>query len=499
MIFGVIQFIVAALGCFIGIVFGALPGMTATMAVAVFLPMTYVWDLGTSMYFLLGLYVGGISGGLVPAILINIPGTPSSITAGYEGHPMAKRGEGVKALRTAITASLIGGLFSLVVLAFFTPILSKIAISFGAAEKFLIMIFALTMIAALSKGNIVKGVFTGILGILVSLIGVYAYNQKLRFVPSFLSTDLRDGFQLLPLLIGLFAFAQILQESEEGMKACIVDESILNGKQAKKYKFTQVFKGQIKNIIRSSSIGTFIGILPGIGGSAASLLSYSQAKTWSKHPELFGTGIEEGQIASETADNAVTGGALVPLLSLGIPGDATTAVLLGAFTLQGIAVGPLFIDRNPGLWYSIILALFLCNVITYALMFFPVKQLAKIIKIPKSYLYPAICLLCVVGAFSTRNGVLFDVVTLVLFGFIAYIFNKVGLPVTTFLIGFVLGGDIETYFMDSLQGSSGYLSCFFAKPADWVLWLLIIVSVGYAIWDDRREKKTNVENVLKRD
>ena len=499
MIFGFFELIIASFGCLIGIIFGALPGMTATMAVAVFLPMTYLWDLGSSMYFLLGLYVGGISGGLVPAILINIPGTPSSITAGYEGHPMARRGEGVKALRTAITASLIGGLFSLVVLAFFTPVLSKLAITFGAAEKFLIMIFALTMIAALSKGNMVKGVFTGVLGIFVSLIGVYSYNQKLRFVPSFLQTDLRDGFQLLPLLIGLFAFAQILEESEEGMKACIVDESILNGKQAKKYKFKEVFKGQLINVIRSSSIGTFIGILPGIGGSAASLLSYSQAKSWSKHPEKFGTGIEEGQIASETADNAVTGGALVPLLSLGIPGDATTAVLLGAFTLQGIAVGPLFIERNQGLWYSILLALFICNVLTYLFMFLPVKHLAKIIKIPKSYLYPAICLLCVVGAFSTRNGILFDVVTLVIFGFVAYFFNKFGFPVTTFLIGFVLGGDIEIYFMDALQGSGGYLSAFFAKPADWVLWLMIFVSIGYALWDDYREKRTNVENVLKRD
>ncbi len=497
MIFGLFQVLIAAFGCLIGIIFGALPGMTATMAVAVFLPMTYMWDLGTSMYFLLGLYVGGITGGLVPAILINIPGTPSSITTGYEGHPMAKRGEGVRALKAGITASLIGGLFSLVVLAFFTPVLSKIAISFGAAEKFLIMIFALTMIAALSKGNIIKGVFTGMLGVFVSLIGVYSYNQKLRFVPKFLEADLRDGFQLLPLLIGLFAFAQILEESEEGMKACIVDDNIVHGKQAKTYKFREVFKGQTINVIRSCGIGTFLGILPGIGGSASSLLSYSQAKSWSKHPELFGTGIEEGLLASESANNAVTGGALVPLLSLGIPGDSTTAVLLGAFTLQGISVGPLFIDRNPGLWYSILIALLVCNLLTYALMFFPVKQLAKIIKIPKSYLYPAICLLCVVGAFSTRNGVLFDVVTLVLFGFVAYFFNKFGLPVTTFLIGFVLGGDIETYFMDALQGNTGYLSCFFKKPADWILWALILFSVGYAIWDDRREKNSNVENVLK--
>lgn len=489
----------AAIGCIIGIIFGALPGMTATMAVAIFLPLTYVWDISTSMYFLLGLYVGGISGGLVPAILINIPGTPSSITAGFEGHPMAKRGEGVRALRNAITSSLIGGIFSLIILALFTPVLSKIAINFGAVEKFLIILFALTIIAALSKGNMVKGIFTGVLGIFVALIGAYGYNQKLRFVPDMFKMELRDGFQLLPLLIGLFAFSQILHEAEEGMKATIVDESILKGKQARKFNIKTLYKGQIANVIRSCSIGTFLGILPGVGGSAASILSYSQAKAWSKHPELFGTGVDEGQIASETADNAVTGGALVPLLSLGIPGDSTTAVLLGAFTLQGIAVGPLFIQQNPIAWYAILAGLLVCNILVFLFMFLPVKYLANIIKIPKFRLYPAIVLLCVVGAFSTRNGLIFDVATLLIFGFIAYIFDKIGLPVTTFLIGFILGGDLETYFMDAMQGSGGNLGTFFQGGMAWVLWGIIAVSVGYALWDDHREKTSSQESVLKQE
>lgn len=489
--FGFIHFAVATLGVVIGIIFGALPGMTATMAVAIFLPLTYAYDLTTSLYLLLGLYVGGISGGLVPAILINIPGTPSSVTTGFDGHPMAKRGEGVRALRIGITSSLFGGIFSLVVLALFTPILAGWAIKFGAVEKFLIILFAMTVIAALSKGNMTKGIFSGFLGVFISLIGVFNDNQKLRMVPEMFSMDLRDGFQLLPVLIGLFAFSQLLEESELGMKQTIINNNVLEDKQTKKFSFKD-FKGQIINMIRSSSIGTFMGILPGVGGSAASLLAYSQCKTWSKHPEKLGTGAVEGLVASESSNNGLTGGALVPLLSLGIPGDSTTAVLIGAFILQGIQVGPLFITQNPVTWNTILFALLLCNLLMFFIMFYPVKYLANIIKIPKARLYPAIILLCIVGAFSTRNGNMVDVVTLIIFGIIGYVFSKIGIPVTTFLIGFILGRDLEKYFIDSLKGSGGDLSIFFTRPIGLVIWGLIIISLAYAMYDNIKDKKQKV-------
>jgi putative tricarboxylic transport membrane protein len=489
--FGFIHLAVATLGVVIGIIFGALPGMTATMAVAIFLPLTYAYDLTTSLYLLLGLYVGGISGGLVPAILINIPGTPSSVTTGFDGHPMAKRGEGVRALRIGITSSLFGGIFSLIVLALFTPILAGWAIKFGAVEKFLIILFAMTVIAALSKGNMTKGIFSGFLGVFISLIGVFNDNQKLRMVPEIFSMDLRDGFQLLPVLIGLFAFSQLLEESELGMKQTIINNNVLEDKQTKKFSFKD-FKGQIINMIRSSSIGTFMGILPGVGGSAASLLAYSQCKTWSKHPEKLGTGAIEGLVASESSNNGLTGGALVPLLSLGIPGDSTTAVLIGAFILQGIQVGPLFISQNPVTWNTILFALLLCNLLMFFIMFYPVKYLANIIKIPKARLYPAIILLCIVGAFSTRNGNMVDVVTLIIFGIIGYVFSKIGIPVTTFLIGFILGRDLEKYFIDSLKGSGGDLSIFFTRPIGLVIWGLIIISLAYAMYDNIKDKKQKV-------
>ena len=486
-VFGIVEFLLATLGVVIGITFGALPGMTATMAIAIFLPITYAYDLTASLYLLLGLYVGGISGGLIPAILINIPGTPSSVTTGFDGHPMAKRGEGVRALRIGITASLFGGIFSLIILALFTPVLAALAIKFSAVEKFLIILFAMTVIAALSKGKMTKGIFAGFLGVFISLMGVFPDNQTIRMVPSAFSMSLRDGFQLLPVLIGLFAFSQLFEEAESGMKQAIMSEKVLAGQQTKSFSFKD-FKGQFINMIRSSSIGTFMGILPGIGGSAASLLSYSQCKTWSKNPDELGHGSVEGLVASESANNGLTGGALVPLLSLGIPGDSTTAVLIGAFMLQGIQVGPLFITQNPMLWNTILFALLICNILMFVLMFYPIKHIANIIKIPKSRLYPAIILLCIVGAFSTRSGNMVDVVTLFIFGIVGYGFSKLDIPLTTFLIGFILGRDLEKYFIDSLKGSGGHLSVFFSRLIGLGIWVLIIASLAFAFYDNRRDK-----------
>lgn len=487
---GLLQVGVALLGVIVGIIFGAIPGMTATMAIAIFLPLTYAYDLTTSLYLLLGLYVGGISGGLIPAILINIPGTPSSITTGFDGYPMAKRGEAERALKIGITSSLFGGLFSLVILWLFTPPLASMAIKFSSVEKFLIILFAMTVIAALSKGDMIRGIFAGFLGVLTSLIGSFADNNALRMVPDFLRSDLIYGFSLLPVLIGLFAIAQIFEEAEAGMKKNTLDnDDPFYCKQCAKFSFKD-FKGQLVNIIRSASLGTFAGILPGVGGSTASLLSYSQTKNFSKHPEELGKGAVEGLVSSETANNGLTGGALVPLLSLGIPGDSTTAVLVGAFLLQGIQVGPLFITQNPQIWNSILIALLLCNILMFVTMFYPIKYISKIITIPKYRLYPVVIIMCVVGAYAINNGVMFDVWALLLFGLIGYIFGKVKLPVAPYLIGFILGRDLERYFIDSLKGSAGNLSVFFAgRPIAWVIWAMIFASIAYAIYDSQKSKK----------
>lgn len=485
--FTVTHLLIAILGVVVGIIFGAIPGMTATMAVAVFLPMTYAYDLETALFLLLGLYVGGISGGLVPAILINIPGTPSSITTAFDGYPMAKRGEGERALKIGIVSSLFGGIFSLICLWLFTPVLSAAALKFGSVEKFLIILFALTVIAALSKGQMIRGIFAGFFGVLISLCGMFSVNNSYRMVPDFIKSKMQDGFQLLPVLIGLFAIAQIFQEAEEGMRFKIekVDNEMGKGS-----KFSlKDFKGQGVNLVRSAAIGTFMGVLPGVGGSAASILSYAQAKNFSKHPELLGTGQPEGLVASETSNNGLTGGALIPLLSLGIPGDSTTAVLISAFMLQGVQVGPLFISQNPDIWNTILVALLACNIIMFLCMFYPIKWISKIIYIPRQRMYPVIIMICIVGAYATKNGRIFDVWSLLIFGVVGYIFSKIKLPASCFLIGFILGKDLENYFIQSISAANGSLAVFFTRPIGWVIWVLIAISIAYAVFDSKKMKK----------
>ena len=479
--------LIALLGVVAGIIFGAIPGMTATMAVAVFLPMTYAYDLNMALYLLLGLYVGGISGGLVPAILINIPGTPSSITTTFDGYPMAKRGEGERALKIGILSSFIGGMISLICLWLFTPMLSAAALKFSAVEKFLIILFALTVIAALSKGQMLRGVFAGFLGVLTSLIGMFSVNNAYRMVPAMFKSKMQDGFQLLPVLIGLFAIAQIFEEAEEGMRFKIEK---VDGEMNGNTKFSlKDFKGQGVNLVRSALIGTFMGVLPGVGGSAASILAYAQAKNFSKHPELLGTGVAEGLVASETSNNGLTGGALIPLLSLGIPGDSTTAVLISAFMLQGVQVGPLFITQNQETWNTILIALLCCNILMFICMFYPIKWISKIIYIPRQRMYPVIIMICIVGAYATKNGRIFDVWALLIFGMIGYIFGKIKIPASCYLIGFILGKDLENYFIQAVSAANGSLGVFFSRPIGLFIWVLIIVSIAYAIYDDRNTKK----------
>ena len=477
-------------GTFVGIVFGAIPGMTATMAVAVCLPLTYSLGLENGLALLLGLYVGGISGGLVPAVLLGIPGTPSSITTCFDGYPMTQAGDGEKALRIGIFSSLVGGLISLAVLYLFAPALADFAIRFSYVEKFLIILFALTVMAALSSDMLI-GIFSGFLGLFVSLIGTYSIesggNGEIRLIPPGLEYWLESGFSLLPVLIGLFGLAAILEEAEAGVPEGASARNVRIGA-GSGFSFA-VFRGQIGNLIRSSGIGTFVGILPGVGGSAASILAYTATKTLSRHPETFGKGEPAGIIASESGNNGLTGGALVPLLSLGIPGDSTTALLIGAFTLQGIQVGPLFIGQNPVTWDAIIVAMLIANLAMFVMMYGAIRHVARIVTVPKPILFPIILMMCVIGAYTINYGIMFDVWTLLIFGLFGWLALKLRLEIAPFIIGFILGPSAEIYFVKSLE-SFGDLTIFFTKS--WiamVLWLLIAGSVAGSVLLARRARR----------
>lgn len=475
-------FLLAGLGAVLGVIFGAIPGMTATMAVAVCLPLTYAFGLHHGLALLLGLYVGGISGGMVPAVLLNIPGTPSSITTTFDGHPMAKRGEGEKALKIGIIASLVGGLISAAILFLFAPPLAYFSIKFSYVEKFLIIFLALTVIASLSRSMLI-GIFSGVIGVWLSLVGDYSVsdggNGKTRLMFDFMEPYLFDGFSLLPVLIGIFGVSTILLEAEKGVKTDLNNNRVKLGNGIG-FKLS-VYKGRLTNLIRSSFIGTFVGMLPGVGGSAASVLAYTQEKNFSRDSSQMGKGAPQGVMASESANNALTGGALIPLLSLGIPGDSTTAVLIGAFTLQGIQVGPLFIPENTDTWYIMMTALVFANIVMFLVMFFAIKHIAKVVLVPKHILFPLIIMMCVVGAYAINYGIMFDVWTLLIFGVFGYIVQKIGLEVAPLIIGFILGGSAEVYFVKSLE-SFGTFEIFFTRgPIAWVLWSLIIASVMFSI------------------
>ncbi|SBR45039.1 MULTISPECIES: tripartite tricarboxylate transporter permease [unclassified Halomonas] len=496
-LFDITFFLLAGFGTLVGIIFGAIPGMTATMAVAVCLPLTYALGLHNGLALLLGLYVGGISGGMVPAVLINIPGTPSSITTTFDGYPMAQKGEGEKALRICVIASVFGGLLSAAVLFLFAPLLADFSIKFSYVEKFLIILLALSVIASLSNSMLV-GIFSGVIGIWLSLIGDYSTtdggNGKTRLMFDFMEPYLFEGFSLLPVLIGIFGISTIFLEAEKGVKSEVSGKSV---KVSKDSGFSlSIFKGSLTNLTRSSFIGTFVGLLPGVGGSAASVLAYTQEKNLARDSSQMGKGAPQGIIASESANNALTGGALIPLLSLGIPGDSTTAVLIGAFTLQGIQVGPLFIPENTETWYVMMTALVFANIVMFFLMFYAIKHIAKVVLVPKHILFPIIVMMCVVGAYAINYGIMFDVWTLLIFGVVGYLIQKVGLEVAPLIIGFILGSQAEVYFVKSLESAGTFTTFFTKSPIAVVLWLLILASVVFSLMMSRKNRAKHQHNAV---
>ncbi|SFL53860.1 tripartite tricarboxylate transporter permease [Halanaerobium salsuginis] len=467
------------LGVIIGIIFGSIPGMTATMAVVLFIPVTFSMDPISGMAVMISLYVGGISGGLIPAVLLNMPGTPSSIASTFDGYPLTQKGKAGKALGTAVVVSFLGGVISFLILIFASPLLAKVALKFGPFEYFSLIFFALTMIATVTRGSFLMGIISGLIGMSITLIGMAPVDGVDRFTFGFI--QLKQGFELLPVLIGLFAVSEIFKEAESGVKKEIYDVKTVKG-------FGLSFKElkeQIFNVVRSGVIGTMIGILPGIGGSTASILSYGQAKKSSKYPEKFGTGIIDGLVASEAGNNGLTGGALVPLLALGIPGDSTTAVLLGALMIQGVQPGPLLFKTNPKLIYGIFGALLIANFIMLLVEFYGIRIFINILKIPKEILLPIVFVTCSLGAFALNNNI-FSVYVVIAFGIIGYLLSKVGIQLAPLIIGFILGPMAESNLRRALMSSSGDLTPLFTSPISLLFLIATLISVISVIFRQYR-------------
>ena len=466
-------------GVFIGIIFGSVPGLSATMALALFLPITYAMDPNTAIILLIALYIGGISGGLITAILAGIPGTPSSIATCFDGYPMTKKGKAFKALGIGVTFSFLGTVFSTIVLVFLSPVLAKIAIKFGAYEYFAVALFSLSMLVGLSGDNIWKGLISGLMGCMFATVGMDSISSVNRFTLG--SEDIAYGFDVLPVLIGLFAITEIIAKAdtvktERNNMPVISAIEIVKG-----LGFSiKEFFGQMKNFFVSSSLGTAIGILPGIGGGAANVMAYTVSKSTSKYPEKYGTGIIDGLVASESSNNAAIGGALVPLLALGIPGDTVTAILLGGLTLHGIVPGPLMFTEHVGTVYTIFVAMFVGAIIMFLMEFYGLRIFTKILAIPKHFLLPAIFLFCIIGAFGVRNN-FFDVWATVLFGVIGFTFFKLSIPAAPFILGFIIGPLAELNLRRGLMFSRGDFLEFFRAPIAVVFFIMTAIVIIFAV------------------
>lgn len=476
-------------GVIIGIIFGSIPGLSATMAVVLFLPMSFGMEPVNGISLLVGLYMGGISGGLISAILLKIPGTPSSISTVFDGGPMADKGEAGKALGVGILYSGLGSLISIFALIFVSPYLAAVTLKFTPVEYFSIALFSLTIIASLSGKSMLKGLLAGLFGIAISMIGLAPIDGITRF--TFGHFQLLSGFDIVVLLIGVFAVTDIIMAGF-GRKH-LADQFQKKTFELKGFGITMSeFKAQMGNMIRSALIGIGIGILPGIGGSTSGLLAYTAEKNASKYPEKFGTGIIDGVIASETSNNAVIGGSLIPLLTMGIPGNTVTAIFLGGLTIHGINPGPLIFQKSGMYVYGIFIALI---VATLAMMFFEragLRIFVKLLDIPKHILLPIVMVCCVVGAYSS-NSRIFDVWSVLGFGLLGVFFKSMKVPSTPLIIGFILGKMAEENLRRALQASNGDLSVFVTRPISLAFLVVAVVFVAYTIKNNLKKEKEGVE------
>lgn len=452
-------------GTVLGIVVGAIPGLTATMAIAILIPFTYSMDMISALAMLMGVYNGGVYGGSIAAILMGVPGTPAASMTSMDGHPMARSGEGGKAIGIATVSSFIGGIVGCFCLLICCSLLASIAQQFGFSEYFVLTIFALVIIANAS-GDIVKGLIAAAFGVLVSIVGSDGMTGYPRL--TFGSVPLLSGISLIPCLIGLFGISELINQ-------------LYNLKIGKKpsQKVNKVFPGwkligKLKGpILRSAITGTLIGALPGTGGTVAAFTAYNYEKSCADDPSSFGKGNPVGVAAPESANNAAIGGALIPMLALAVPGDGITAILMGAFALHGIYCGPTIFVEASDTVYAVYIFEIIANLFMVAFGLLFARWFAKIINIEDRILIPVILLVCMIGAFSASNNI-YQIVVMLVFGFIGFVFRKTGIDCGTAILGIVLGKMSEVKFRSAMASSRGNWRVFF-RPICVVIWALIVI------------------------
>ncbi len=476
------------IGVFIGSVFAAIPGLSVILCVILFLPVTYSMTAIPGMMFLLGIYCAGGYGGSVSAILINTPGTPHAAATMLDGHPLSERGRTKAALKIALYASTFGGIFSALMLLFLGPQVARVAAQLGTAEYFMVCVFGLTIIAGVSGKSMIKGLISACLGLLISCVGSDPMTSYDRF--TFGISRLYLGLDLAVCLIGLFALVEIMSKAEKRLDRLNLDTTQIkdDGVITK-----EEYKRMARPVLLSSIIGVMVGIIPGTGASEASWFSYNTAKNMSKHPEEFGHGSVEGIAAAESANNAVTGATLIPLLTLGIPGDGTVAIMLSALMINGLNPGLSLFTTQGNIMYAIMLGLILVNIFMLLQGKFLTTLFAKVVSIPQEILTPIIVIFCFAGAYSVNEN-FFDVGVALIFAMLAWILRKLELPPVPILLGLVLGGMTETNFRRALLISNGSPKIFFSSVYCIIFLVLILLAVGAIVRGKMKERGAQKED-----
>lgn len=471
------------IGVILGVIVGALPGLTAAMAVSILLPLTFFVSPILGIPFLVAVTKGAIYGGSIPAILINAPGTGAAAATVLDGYPLAQQGKARKALELALYSSTAGDSISDIITLFGIGFLAKIALMVGFPEYFSIILWSFLMIGVLTGRSITKGLIAAFGGLFLSTVGLDPLFGLRRF--TFGNLDLTAGFSIVPMIIGLFAFAQVLRQGEiklnlndsKNFSALISNKMFTKKEEGLTLK---EFRGCVRTILKSSIIGTIIGNIPGIGQVPAAFVCYGVAKASSKHPEKFGKGALEGVAAAETGNNAVNGASLMPLLTLGIPGDIITAILLTALMVQGLRPGPLLFTTDGPVVYGILWALLFSNFILLGLGYFALRYVAIIARFPKQLLFPTVASLCFVGSYAINNS-LFDVLGAISFGALGYVMNKFEFPIAPMLITFILGPLFESSFGQSINLSHGSFLIFLYRPISLAFIILIPITLVFLI------------------
>ena len=459
-----------AIGVFAGIYIGAIPGLSGTMAVSLLVSFTFGWETHAAIALMVGVYVGAVYGGSRSAILLNIPGAPAAVATGLDGYPLAQKGQAGKAMGIATTQSVIGTILGVIALACFAPLVSKLALKFSSIDYLLLGLMGMMMVGSLGCKSVFRGLVAAAIGVLLGTVGMDTMTSVPRFTYGI--TYLNGGVDYVVAMIGLFGVAEAL------VQITAKDEKAVKQDVKKIIPSWDTIKKHIPLTIRSSIVGVLVGALPGAGGDIAALLTYDQAKRTVKNPEVpFGEGAVEGIVAPESANNAAIGGAFIPMLTLGIPGDAVTAVMIGALTIHGLKPGPNLMSTTPDLFYLIVSCLFLAAIFLVIFGLTGVKIFTKIVEIPKGILMPLIIILWVVGSYAIRNN-LFDIFWMLGFGILGYFLKRNDYPVAPCVLGSILTSLLEENYRRGvmLNGSVlGLVGSIFTSPISIILFVLIVV------------------------